>query len=423
MSLSSTQKIIILIFYLILCILTETLYKEPLFKKSLSFESSFQKKFNSRFYSTYFSIITHFGSQVFYIPVFFIFFYYNPINYCFYIIITLIISLYIDCLLKIIYHDPRPYWIEKNLFKECEIGYGNPSGHSLGATATYFGIWNLSITNKFFRERKKYRIYTFIFTIFFIVNILISRLYKGVHSIDQIIYGALLGLGVYYFLYHIIKGYKWNPKEFFDKIDKGKIFMIPLFIFLVLFVLPFYFIFKASDQEINQYNLILNNLCPQIKYYLKYNNNGLLGCLLILVVFGMYLGLIFVKKKIDNKFPNFEYKIINWNNTSFSIKCIRGFVSLIFALPIILALIIPETNLLVIFIFKFGLSFFICGFTMFGPGIYYGYVISEKIEEKFLTSRNEINSKHNYSEINDEEKGIQNKASPPIDKFSIVEIQ
>ncbi len=423
MNLSSTQKIILLIFYFILCILTESLYKEPLFKKSLSFESSFQKKFNSQFFSTYFSIITHFGSQVFYIPVLFIFFYFNPINYCFYIITTLIISLYIDCLLKIIYHDPRPYWIETKLFRDCEIGYGNPSGHSLCATATYFGIWKLSMTNKFFRERKKYRIYTLIFTIFFIFNILISRLYKGVHSIDQIIYGGLLGLGVYYFLYHIIKGYKWNPKIFFEKIDKGKIFMIPLFIFLVLFVLPFYFIFKASDEKINQYNLILNSLCPQIKDYLKYNNNGLLGCLAILIFFGMYLGLLFVKKKSEIKFLNCEYKIINWNKTSFSIKFIRGFISLIFALPIILVLLIPETNLLVIFIFKFGFSFFISGFTMFGPGIYYGYILSEKIEEKFLIIPNNINSKNNYSDINDEEKGIQNKASPPIEKFSIVEIQ
>ena len=60
---------------------------------------------------------------------------------------------------------------------------------------------------------------------------------------------------------------------------------------------------------------------------------------------------------------------------------------------------------------------------MFGPGIYYGYILSEKIEEKFLIIPNNINSKNNYSDINDEEKGIQNKASPPIEKFSIVEIQ
>ena len=199
MNLSKYQKIILLIIYFILCITTNIFYRKSLYDLSLSFQRSFQEKFNSQIIKLYFKIITHFGSQVFYIPVFIILFFFNPLNYFIYILSTLLIAIYFSNILKIIYHNPRPFWNDKKLFKDvCEGGFGNPSGHALGSISTYLGISHLLIKNKLFKENIKFQIGLFVFTIFFILNIMLSRIYIGVHSIDQIIYGGLLGLGFYY---------------------------------------------------------------------------------------------------------------------------------------------------------------------------------------------------------------------------------
>ena len=415
MNLSKYQKIILLIIYFILCITTNIFYRKSLYDLSLSFQRSFQEKFNSQIIKLYFKIITHFGSQVFYIPVFIILFFFNPLNYFIYILSTLLIAIYFSNVLKIIYHNPRPFWNDKKLFKDvCEGGFGNPSGHALGSISTYLGISHLLIKNKLFKENIKFQIGLFVFTIFFILNIMLSRIYIGVHSIDQIIYGGLLGLGFYYLMFFIIKGYEFKPKEFLNKIYEGKLIMICVFLILLFFPLPFYFFSKSQYTDYNKYDQIFNEFCPKVKFYLKYFNNDLVGCLLILILLGMYLGLIFLKKKIDIDFPDCENKIINLNKTNTTIRLKRSMIFLVFSFPILLALIIPETNLFVIFVFKIGLSFFLTGFSIFGPGIYYGFVFSQKDEN------NSPKVEYNYNEITE----INNNtiASPP-EKLLLINIE
>ncbi len=415
MNLSKYQKIILLIIYFLLCITTNIFYRKSLYDLSLSFQRSFQEKFNSQIIKLYFKIITHFGSQVFYIPVFIILFFFNPLNYFIYILSTLLIAIYVSNVLKIIYHNPRPFWKDKNLFKDvCEGGFGNPSGHAMGSISTYLGIYHLLIKNKKFKENIKFQIGLFVFTIFFILNIMFSRIYIGVHSIDQIIYGGLLGLGFYYLMFFIINGYEFKPKEFLNKIYEGKLTMICVFVILLFFPLPFYFFYKTHYTDNKEYDQIFNEFCPKVKFYLKYFNNDLVGCFLILILLGMYLGLIFLKKKIDIDFPDCENKIINLNKTNTTLRLKRSMIFLVFSFPILLALIIPETNLIVIFVFKIGLSFLLTGFSMFGPGIYYGFVFSQKDEN------NSPKVEYNYNEITE----INNNtiASPP-EKLLLINIE
>ena len=414
---SKNFKIILLILYFIICFLTNLLYKNPLFTKSLTIAKDFQEKFNSTFSKKFFLIITQFGSQVFYIPVFIIFFILNPLNYFIYILTTLILAIYIDCLMKIIYNNPRPFFVKPELFlQECELGFGNPSGHSFGSAVTYLGIWHLSMNCQKFKNNKKVKYGSLIFTFIFIILILMSRLYRGVHSLDQIIYGALLGLGFYYLMFYISDIYQYKPKKFFDIIDQFKFIFISLFIFLIILVLPFYFIFKKNDKKIDEYNKNVNDKCKSKEDFLRYYNNGLVGCLLVLILLGMYLGLIYVKKKCDEEFFDYENKILNLNKSNLKINLIRTAIFFIFGFPILLALVIKSQNLFVIFIFKIGLSFFLSSFSMFGFGTYFGYIISNK----FNNNESEKGNSLEYTDKEISEYSTVN-ASPP-EKFSIVEI-
>ena len=58
----------------------------------------------------------------------------------------------------------------------------------------------------------------------------------------------------------------------------------------------------------------------------------------------------------------------------------------------------------------------------FGPRLYYGFILGEKIEKKLYNINVfSIESKTNYAEVDDDESGEKSKAAPP-DKFTIVEI-
>lgn len=69
----------------------------------------------------------------------------------------------------------------------CPTGFGNPSGHSFGIVALYEPLFSDFVgtgASNFF-----------IFTWIIVVGlVMFSRLYLGVHSLDQIFFGALLGL-------------------------------------------------------------------------------------------------------------------------------------------------------------------------------------------------------------------------------------
>ena len=377
MNLSQKYKIILLITYFILCIITNLFYKNYLFEKSLIIAKNFQSIFSSQFSKAFFLLITQFGSQVFYIPVFLIYFILNPLNYFIYIITTLILSIYTDCLMKIIYNDPRPFFINSELFQECEGGFDNRSGHSFGACRNLFRNLNLSMRYKKFKNNNKVIYGSLIFTIIFIFIIMISRIYRGVHSIDQIIYGGLLGLGFYYLMFFIVDIYKLKPKEFFEKIDKDKYIFISIFCFLIILIFPFYFIFNKYDDKIDGYNKILNEKC-KIEEYLKYYNNGVVGCLLVIILLAIYLGLIFLKKKCEKNIIDYEYKLLNLNKLNLKTNLIRSVIFLLFSFPFILFILIKSNNLFIIFFFKIGLSFFFGSFSMFGLGIYFGFYLINK---------------------------------------------
>lgn len=126
-----------------------------------------------------------------------------------YFMTTLAIDKVLIGLLKIAYKEPRPYLKFFDIEPlSCSKEYGNPSGHSSAAFATsivlfldlFHGESLLTIIgkhdpvksiSKYFRS--KYLIGGLI-ALFWMLIIPISRVALGAHSIDQVIYGSLLGL-------------------------------------------------------------------------------------------------------------------------------------------------------------------------------------------------------------------------------------
>ena len=130
------------ILYLRFIICIEKFYRELLFLKSIEIDNKLQDNSNPEVI-TFFKIITEFGNVGAIIPMIIIIFLFFPINKSYAFITVVTYSVYLDNVMKIIYGNPRPFWIDKNLAKGCDGGYGNPSGHSFSSSAIYLTLWYL----------------------------------------------------------------------------------------------------------------------------------------------------------------------------------------------------------------------------------------------------------------------------------------
>lgn len=85
---------------------------------------------------------------------------------------------------KLVFLAPRPYWVNPEIQAlSSSKGFGMPSGHALVATA----VWG-----ELARQRRR-RIMRFLF-VGVVFGVAISRVYLGVHSVSQVLAGALAGL-------------------------------------------------------------------------------------------------------------------------------------------------------------------------------------------------------------------------------------
>jgi membrane-associated phospholipid phosphatase len=87
--------------------------------------------------------------------------------------------------LKLLFHQPRPYWLGKVAGLGVETSYGIPSSHASDSLA----VWGYLA----YRLNKKW---LWILVSVFVFFIGLSRLYLGVHFLHDVLFGWLLGLVV-----------------------------------------------------------------------------------------------------------------------------------------------------------------------------------------------------------------------------------
>ena len=400
---------IFILFLLPLIIISEFYYRNKLYSFSIEFGIKSEKYYpNILIYFMKFvtKFFCDFCCFIFLIIIFNVF----SLIQTFIYLIGLILCIYIQSIMKIVYGNSRPFIDNHNLFKGlCDGGFGNPSGHSLVSAFIYLNFYHYLIKLKYISENKLLKIfYGFLFSILSIL-VFISRYILGLHSLNQIIFGAFLGIWIFLFIFILFK---------FDNIsiisyrsiyqNKKYIIFISSFLLLCLFI-PFWFsnIFNKNLNYINL-NEKLNYNCASVKVYKRFNNEGIFGCLIILSLFGLYFGqlnfwILFDKyyKKNLNKNTNDYYLIDELLNKWNKNKCLIFdkkeniyifFKSLFICFsPIILFFLINSNSVHIILIFKFGLPLALISFFLFSFGLYYFVLIYLGNKEKILNNYYQIN--------------------------------
>ena len=339
-----------------------------------------------------------------------------------------LISIYIGGILKIIYQNERPFFINSEIkVLNCEGGFGNPSNHSLLSTFFYLSLYEIYVNkNEKINEKNKNLIY--FLTIIFIFSIVFSRMFLGVHTLNQILFGSLIGFFLYFFMFKI---YKFNQNVLFIIYNfKQIVFVI---IFLIIFGFFNYYFFFNFDNKIlyEKYNFMIEKNCPNFPIIKRLENESFycifVLSVLIFAVFGIYYEYYyifsanvskFIKYNFNNENEN-EINLLNnnvnnrWNKTNFNVSIKRFFVILI----VCGILLIPyffssyDNNFFVVLVFKTLIPLYVIVFVLFS--------YMKKITGYF----NLNNNSNNFSNEDDEYKNNLELNNNNYDNDDVINIQ
>ena len=312
---------------------------------------------------------------------------------------TLFLSFFISCLFsgffKILYKNPRPYLdIDSDLINPVEIdaSWGNPSGNTITAVCFYLTLWEILFQNSKIKKKRILKFISFGLIFFAFIMIIISKLILAEHTLDQLLFGALLGFAIYFFLFYIIKIDTNEPGQLLSFIEiKNLIYgFVNFFIFLSGFIL---FLVYSDVETFNKHDAIISQKFPNenIPFSKKLNYDAFIVFSTFFAYFASFIGIkfefyfIFYGNAHNWKAFNFNCRpneddtssfmtslspidqTTQWNHTNFLISIIR-FIILI---SLVVFIVFPFTfidwnsNFVIVLLFKVMLSLTCVCFSLF----------------------------------------------------------
>ena len=220
---------------ILITLIIDILFQKTIFSLSIIFVSSLREKIPQENLS-FWLILSHFGKEKIIFSIIYIIYICYPIKYSFLLFNVYFSSKFFVNFLKLSFQSPRPFWNNISVFGKCNNGFGNPSAHSFTTISIYSSLCHVIISNNKDNFLLKY-ILIFL-TVFISIITCFSRIILGVHSIDQVIFGSISGLILYFYFFFIyIK----------NNIKKEKNYVQEFLIYTILFslmLLVTYFIYN-----------------------------------------------------------------------------------------------------------------------------------------------------------------------------------
>jgi membrane-associated phospholipid phosphatase len=365
-------KLLILVIYLALLIGLEQVFRSPMFESSLTFELDWQK--SSPGSQSFWIFCSELGTGPVLIPMLAITYLFFPLNKAYSYLTVMIYGYYLDNIMKLWYGNPRPFWLNPELFKACNGGFGNPSGHSFSSASAYFAFFHIVTDFDWFKKRLVgviTRVLLGILTFVIVVLIVLSRLYLGAHSTNQILYGGLLGLGLYYFVFFVMEWSSQTPEEFSQFFTQKKITII-FIIKYILLNLACFLSYGLIDNGEGIYSPTLDALCPDHNPYRKFNPDAVFGMLSLFGIIGGHFGLVFLFHLTEKSYTGKVNAVVYWYKGTCKSHILRIMLCILFGLPLILIFIISgKSSLVMIFVFKVSVPYLVALFGLFGPAVFF----------------------------------------------------
>lgn len=386
----TNSKWLIWAIYIILILVTEQFYSNPLFKVSIPYIEAVQGKEPGENFLLYAAEIVSYLGNAIYVPIIFVVYNFANIYKSYVLLMTLLLSTAMISILKMIYIQQRPYWVSDKIVPfGCEGGWGNPSGHSLSCTAFYLTLWEIIFECSKLRNKKVLKYTSLGCTIILILMILFSRNFVGAHSLNQILYGGLLGFGLYFFLFHVLCIRLNDSKQFAKFLEFRNLTYYLINFFILLFAFLVYY-FNQNNDYLNKWDKAIDtNGCSEIPNNKRLQNEGFITFAIFMTNLGAFMGVKFeyyftFGENLQNwRQYNFESdeqrddeslmtkitinKETQWNHTN-SFYSFSRFLIILLLCGVLMTpyyFIHWNQNLVIVFIFKLFLPMNLITFSMF----------------------------------------------------------
>jgi hypothetical protein len=250
--------------------------------------------------------------------------------------------MFATCFLKINLQQPRPFWLSDEITAiECESGYGYPSNHVLTTVPTFLIFFEI-MYYRFELDKtvnKKFYYWLGALTIGFLCILIgLSRLVMGVHSLDQIIFGLVMGFAFYFFFLDIIDFDLKNPAPFFKILYQDYGFYKMVFIYSWVYIIFFLNSVAIGDnyESVWTDRMLVN--CGHIPYLTPFFKCFTDVCDFFMLT-GITIGLVYESKMggtnnldeyVNEYIAHKDHKRIgNWNDTDFITSFLRSVIAFI----------------------------------------------------------------------------------------------
>eukprot|EP00347_Sterkiella_histriomuscorum_P005707 403355575 len=213
----SPWVLVIYAFTLALLLILEQFFRGPLYQLTLDIVPGIQAKLTAPAI-WYFKFMTLFGYGHAAIIFFALFYAFSTREKAFYLLLVHTVAGIMNQELKMIYHNPRPYISSPDIQAlACSKSFGNPSGHSSLSSCFYTSLFlvvmydcewsNVSVRGRQIIKREGRLSYwlSLVLLIFLVINVGLSRVALGVHSLNQILYGWSYGLWIALFMFKYVR--------------------------------------------------------------------------------------------------------------------------------------------------------------------------------------------------------------------------
>jgi len=158
--------------------------------------------------------VTRLGTDMFYLPVILFIFWWIDGKKGFRLGILMLLSAWINTILKSTFKQPRPFSFDPSLGLAYEGSYGAPSGHAQYSFCFWVPIAAWLAGGKPGRRRARERAVVWAAAIFFVLLIGFTRLYLGVHFPTDLLAGWGVGAIILFLMYGLSLLF---DKHFFNK--------------------------------------------------------------------------------------------------------------------------------------------------------------------------------------------------------------
>ena len=255
-------------------------------------------------------------------------------------------------------------------------------------TSIYLTIWHILYANSSFKEKKYRKYLSLSITITMLVIIFLSTLFSGFNCLNQLIFGLLIGIGIYLSFFYVLNVDLNNGHQFENNLLTNNITCIIVNAVLITTEFLLFYVLPISNHDQWNTNIDKIDICKNIPVQNRFADESFLGFPIFLGNIFAFLGVKFeyyftfqrnsqdwnkynfekIEKLDDSMLSKISDDIqIQWNHTPNLVNVVRLILILIMTTIILLpaVLISWENSIYIIFFFKFLTPVALVSFSMF----------------------------------------------------------